>query len=95
MGSALSLISSVKETSCVYSHFQEIKLPRRPFLPRNPPRALAPALLEVQLLLASLIPPQHVFPEGINGAHTEVGSEEALRTKSHCATEELMLFFQE
>lgn len=30
---------------------------------------------------------------GINGAHTEAGSEEALRKKSHCASEELMLFF--
>lgn len=56
---------------------------------------LAPALLEVQLLLAILIPPQHFFPEGINGALTEVGCEEALRKKSHCASEELMFFFQE
>lgn len=51
---------------------------------------LAPAFLKMRLMLATLIPPQHLFPEGIGAALIEVGCEEAWRESSQCAPEEFM-----
>lgn len=50
---------------------------------------LAPAFLKMLLMLATLIPLQHLFLEGIGAALIEVGCEEARRESSQCAPEEL------
>ena len=58
------------------------------FLILNHLGGLAPAFLEVLLMLAILSPPTHLFPEGIHEALIEAGSEEAVRKQSHCTSEE-------